>query len=182
MYFRPIDTDTGHRPILKRSCSLCDCHQIVREKRNNLFRMHLNQELAMSESSQQHQPHDIPLNQLTSADIGSSASGPADGAGHEAFVSDEPFRGLPGGGSGGPDEAMLLEALQKPQNGQIGQNGQNSQNGQNGQNGQNEATAAGAEGCESNHFVVENSSNAGTISTMSSEPFSEQVIQYDTRL
>jgi len=150
--------------------------------------MHLNQELAMSESSQQHQPHDIPLNQLTSADIGSSASGPADGAGHAAFVSDEPFRGLPGGGSGGPDEVLLLEALQKPQNGQNGQNGQtaqngqNSQNGQNGHNGQNEATAAGAEGCESNHFVVENSSNAGTISTMSSEPFSEQVIQYDTRL
>jgi len=139
--------------------------------------MHLNQELAMSESSQQHQPHDIPLNQLTSADIGSSASGPADGAGHEAFISDEPFRGLPGSGSRGPDaEVLLLEALQKPQN---GQNGQNSQNGQNGQKGQNEATAAGAEGCESNHFVVENSSNAGTVSTMSSEPFSEH---YNTRL
>ena len=139
--------------------------------------MHLNQELAMSESSQQHQPHDIPLNQLTSADIGSSASGPADGAGHEAFISDEPFRGLPGGGSRGPDaEVLLLEAIQKPQNGQTGQNGQNSQNGQ---KGQTEATAAGAEGCESNHFVVENSSNVGTVSTMSSEPFSEH---YDTRL
>ena len=139
--------------------------------------MHLNQELAMSESSQQHQPHDIPLNQLTSADIGSSASGPADGAGHEAFISDEPFRGLPGGGSRGPDaEVLLLEALQKPQNGQTGQNGQNSQNGQ---KDQTEATAAGAEGCESNHFVVENSSNVGTVSTMSSEPFSEH---YDTRL
>ena len=148
--------------------------------------MHLNQELAMSESSQQHQPHDIPLNQLTSADIGSSASGPTDGAGHEAFISDEPFRGLPGGGSRGPDaEVLLLEALQKPQNGQngqngqTGQNGQNSQNGQKGQKGQTEATAAGAEGCESNHFVVENSSNVGTVSTMSSEPFSEH---YDTRL
>ena len=139
--------------------------------------MHLNQELAMSESSQQHQPHDIPLNQLTSADIGSSASGPADGAGHEAFISDEPFRGLPGGGSRGPDaEVLLLEAIQKPQNGQTGQNGQNSQNGQ---KDQTEATAAGAEGCESNHFVVENSSNVGTVSTMSSEPFSEH---YDTRL
>ena len=143
--------------------------------------MHLNQELAMSESSQQHQPHDIPLNQLTSADIGSSAaSGPADGAGHEAFISDEPFRGLPGGGNRGPDaEVLLLEALQKPQNGQNGQNSQNGQNGQNGQKGQTEATAAGAEGCESNHFVVENSSNAGTVSTMSSEPFTEH---YDTRL
>jgi len=141
--------------------------------------MHLNQELAMSESSQQHQPHDgIPLNQLTSADIGSSAaSGPADGAGHEAFISDEPFRGLPGSGSRGPDaEVLLLEALQKPQS---GQNGQNSQNGQKGQKGQTEATAAGAEGCESNHFVVESSSNAGTVSTMCSEPFSEH---YDTRL
>ena len=56
---------------------------------------------------------------------------------------------------------------------------QNGQNGQNGQKGQTEATAAGAEGCESNHFVVENSSNAGTVSTMSSEPFSEH---YNTRL
>ena len=26
------------RPILKRSCSLCDCHQIVREKRNQFLR------------------------------------------------------------------------------------------------------------------------------------------------
>ena len=35
---RPPSSDCygWHRPILKRSCSLCDCHQIVREKRQLL--------------------------------------------------------------------------------------------------------------------------------------------------
>ena len=40
-----------HRPILKRSCSLCDCHQIVREKRNTLFKMQQLQELKNAGSS-----------------------------------------------------------------------------------------------------------------------------------
>ena len=147
--------------------------------------MHLNQELGIDEKPQQ-PPQ--PPNQLTSsADI--SPVHASHHAGHEACASGVgPSRvSLSGVGpvgvgpgeevaGGPPAEVLLLEPFHQPQN-----------------NGGHDIEAAGIEGCESNQFVVNLSNHAvindsiganqqNTISTMSCEPFSEQVIQYDTRL
>jgi hypothetical protein len=43
---------------LKRSCSLCDCHQIVREKRNSFLRSAANNKLLFKESAKEEPTQD----------------------------------------------------------------------------------------------------------------------------